>query len=63
LIDYPLPLVDEDLKNESGIPENAMKLGRLIAGSRRCFPVLPRIQFINTATAEEHDRLGQLDFP
>lgn len=31
LKDYPLPLVDDDLKSRSGIPENAMKLGRLIA--------------------------------
>ena len=34
LVDYPLPLVDENLKNETGIPDNAMKLGRLIAA---CF--------------------------
>ncbi|WP_457298705.1 NADPH-dependent FMN reductase [Phyllobacterium sp. P5_D12] len=31
LIDYPLPLMDEDLEEEKGIPENAMKLGRLFA--------------------------------
>ncbi len=31
LIDYPLPLMDEDLQRLEGIPENAMKLGRLIA--------------------------------
>jgi len=31
LIDYPLPLVDQDLEAEKGIPENAMKLGTLIA--------------------------------
>jgi len=29
--DYPLPLVNQDLEKERGIPENAMKLGRLIA--------------------------------
>jgi chromate reductase, NAD(P)H dehydrogenase (quinone) len=31
LIDYPLPLMDEDLEREKGIPENALKLARLIA--------------------------------
>lgn len=41
LIDYPLPLVDEDLKNESGIPENAMKLGRLIAAHDGVFLCCP----------------------
>jgi chromate reductase len=41
LTDYPLPLVDEDLKNESGIPENAMKLGRLIAGHDGVFLCCP----------------------
>ena len=30
LADYPLPIVDQDLKEAEGIPENAMKLGRLI---------------------------------
>ncbi|MBN9138464.1 NAD(P)H-dependent oxidoreductase [Phyllobacterium sp.] len=31
LIDYPLPIMDQDLEEEKGIPENAMKLGRLFA--------------------------------
>lgn len=31
LIDYPLPIMDQDLETEKGIPENAMKLGRLFA--------------------------------
>lgn len=31
LIDYPLPLMDQDLEAEKGIPENAMQLGALIA--------------------------------
>lgn len=31
LIDYPLPLMDEDLEREKGIPENAIKLARLFA--------------------------------
>jgi chromate reductase, NAD(P)H dehydrogenase (quinone) len=31
LADYPLPIMDEDLEKSEGIPENAMRLGRLIA--------------------------------
>jgi chromate reductase, NAD(P)H dehydrogenase (quinone) len=31
LADYPLPIMDEDLEAEKGVPENALKLGRLIA--------------------------------
>lgn len=31
LADYPLPIMDEDLEKRDGIPENAIKLGRLIA--------------------------------
>lgn len=31
LADYPLPIMDQDLEDEQGIPENAMKLGRLVA--------------------------------
>ncbi|WP_417414770.1 NADPH-dependent FMN reductase [Hoeflea sp.] len=41
LVDYPLPIVDENLKNESGIPENAMKLGRLIAAHHGVFLCCP----------------------
>ncbi|MIL09223.1 NADPH-dependent oxidoreductase [Salmonella enterica subsp. enterica] len=29
LEDYPLPIMNEDIENESGIPENAYKLARL----------------------------------
>ncbi|TIQ30448.1 MAG: NAD(P)H-dependent oxidoreductase [Mesorhizobium sp.] len=29
--DYPLPIMDEDLEKEKGIPENAVKLARQIA--------------------------------
>jgi NAD(P)H-dependent FMN reductase len=29
--DYPLPIMDEDLEKEHGVPENAVKLGRQIA--------------------------------
>jgi chromate reductase, NAD(P)H dehydrogenase (quinone) len=31
LIDYPLPLMDEDLETEKGIPDNAYRLARLFA--------------------------------
>ncbi len=31
LADYPLPIMDEDLESEKGIPENAIKLARLFA--------------------------------
>ena len=31
LADYDMPIFDQDLENEKGIPENVMKLGRMIA--------------------------------
>jgi NAD(P)H-dependent FMN reductase len=31
LADYPLPLMDEDLEREKGVPGNALKLARLIS--------------------------------
>ncbi|SEB60908.1 NAD(P)H-dependent FMN reductase [Nitratireductor aquibiodomus] len=31
LADYPLPIMDQDLEKDKGIPENAYRLGRLIA--------------------------------
>ena len=31
LIDYPLPIIDEDLEKQHGIPDNAYRLGRLFA--------------------------------
>ena len=31
LIDYPLPIMDEDLERKKGIPDNAYRLGRLFA--------------------------------
>lgn len=31
LVDYPLPIMDQDLEKEKGVPENAYRLGRLIA--------------------------------
>ncbi|MFD1198149.1 NADPH-dependent FMN reductase [Brucella gallinifaecis] len=41
LSDYPLPIMNEDLEAEEGIPENALKLGRLFAehdGMMVCSP-------------------------
>lgn len=31
LADYPLPIMDQNLEKEHGVPENAMRLGRLFA--------------------------------
>ncbi len=33
LADYPLPIMDQDLEKEKGVPENAYKLGRLVAAN------------------------------
>lgn len=41
LSDYPLPLMDEDLEREKGIPDNAMKLARLIAAHDGMFVATP----------------------
>ena len=41
LLDYPLPLVDERLKSEKGIPENALQLGRMIAAQDGLFLASP----------------------
>ena len=41
LADYPLPLMDEDLQREKGIPEPAMKLARQIAGHDGVLIVTP----------------------
>ena len=41
LVDYPLPLMDEDLEREIGIPENAMKLARLMAAHDGMFIATP----------------------
>jgi chromate reductase len=32
LVDYPLPIMDQDLEKEKGVPENAVRLARLISG-------------------------------
>ena len=39
--DYPLPLVDENLKNEEGVPENAVKLARQFAAHDGLFIASP----------------------
>ena len=31
LADYPLPIMDQDLEKEQGVPENAYRLARLVA--------------------------------
>lgn len=41
LADYPLPLMDEDLEREQGIPENAYKLARLFAAHDGLFIATP----------------------
>jgi len=41
LTDYPMPIVNEDLKAEQGIPEHAMQLGRMIASQDGVFVVSP----------------------
>jgi chromate reductase, NAD(P)H dehydrogenase (quinone) len=40
-VDYPLPLMDEDLERSKGIPENALKLARLIAAHDGMFIATP----------------------
>lgn len=41
LKDYPLPLMDEDLQAAEGIPDNALKLGRMIAAQDGLFIACP----------------------
>ncbi|WP_421854648.1 NADPH-dependent FMN reductase [Oricola sp.] len=41
LADYPLPILDEDLKNREGLPENAVKLARLFAAHDAAFIASP----------------------
>ena len=59
LADYPLPLMDEDLEREKGVPENAVKLARLIAAHDAVLICTPGIQRLDPAAGEEHDRLGE----
>ena len=41
LADYPLPLMDEDLQREKGLPDNALKLARQIAAHDGVFIATP----------------------
>lgn len=41
LLDYPLPLYDEDLKNDEGIPSNASKIANMIASHDGVFIASP----------------------
>lgn len=41
LEDYPLPLVDENLKNEKGVPDNATRLARQFAAHDGAFIASP----------------------
>lgn len=41
LADYPLPIMDEDLEAEKGIPENAYRLARLMAAHDGFFIATP----------------------
>jgi len=41
LADYPLPLVDENLRKDEGIPENALKLARLLEAHDALFIASP----------------------
>ena len=41
LADYPLPIFDADLERGKGLPENALKLARLLAGHAGIFIATP----------------------
>lgn len=41
LADYPMPIYDADLEEEKGIPDNAMKLARLMAAQHGVFIATP----------------------
>jgi NAD(P)H-dependent FMN reductase len=41
LADYPLPIYNSDLEAEKGIPENALKFGRLLASQQGVFIATP----------------------
>lgn len=41
LADYPLPIMDEDLQAREGVPQNALKLARLIAEQDGLFLACP----------------------
>jgi chromate reductase, NAD(P)H dehydrogenase (quinone) len=41
LADYPMPILDEDLQKREGIPENVMKLARMIEAQHGLFLACP----------------------
>lgn len=41
LVDYPLPIFDEDLKNERGLPEEALSLARMFQAHDGAFIACP----------------------
>lgn len=41
LADYPLPIMDQDLQNEKGVPENAVNLARQLAAQDGLFIASP----------------------
>jgi NAD(P)H-dependent FMN reductase len=41
LADYPLPILDEDLEKEHGVPENALRLARMFAAHDGLLIVTP----------------------
>jgi chromate reductase len=41
LADYPLPLVDQDLQKQKGVPENAVRLARMFAAHDAAFIASP----------------------
>src|SRR5687768_10636828 len=41
LAEYPLPIYDADLETSKGVPENALKLARLIAAQSGVFIATP----------------------
>lgn len=41
LVDYPLPIFDEDLKNQQGLPQSAIKLSRLFQAHDGAFITCP----------------------
>ncbi len=41
LLDYPMPLVNEDSKDSEGIPESAMRLGKIVAEHSGVFIASP----------------------
>ncbi len=59
--DYPLPIMDEDLEKEKGVPENAMKLGRLIAAHDGLLIATPEYNGSLPPLLKNTHRLGEPD--